>query len=193
MKNTGVGITSAALAAVLCLAMAAPALAVPYTDNGDGTITDNTTGLMWEKKDDSGGIHDRDNLYGWANIHGPFITNGSMWTQFLPTLNTPPCFAGYCDWRIPNVKELQSLLDFQIPFPGLLVQGIFNNPGGCPQCTDVTLPTCSCTGRGSYWASTTYMGRRTGSWAWYVDFRTGRLGFHDKFHLFYVRAVRGGV
>lgn len=32
-----------------------------YTDNGDGTITDNVTGLMWEKKDDSGGIHDKDN------------------------------------------------------------------------------------------------------------------------------------
>ena len=36
-------------------------LALSYTDNGDGTITDNNTGLMWEKKDDSGGIHDMDN------------------------------------------------------------------------------------------------------------------------------------
>ena len=32
-----------------------------YTDNGDGTMTDNNTGLMWEKKDDAGGIHDMDN------------------------------------------------------------------------------------------------------------------------------------
>jgi hypothetical protein len=32
--------------------------ALSYTDNGDGTVTDNNTGLMWEKKDDSGGIHD---------------------------------------------------------------------------------------------------------------------------------------
>jgi hypothetical protein len=37
-------------------------------DNGDGTITDDQTGLMWEKKDDNntGGIHDKDNEYTWA-------------------------------------------------------------------------------------------------------------------------------
>jgi hypothetical protein len=36
-----------------------------YTDNGDGTITDNNTQFVWEKKDDSGGIHDKDNTYTW--------------------------------------------------------------------------------------------------------------------------------
>ena len=36
-----------------------------YTDNGDGTITDNTTGLMWEKLTDDGSIHDWDNVYTW--------------------------------------------------------------------------------------------------------------------------------
>jgi len=41
---------------------------LPLVDNGDGTITDPGTGLMWEKKDDNnaGGIHDKDNLYTWA-------------------------------------------------------------------------------------------------------------------------------
>jgi len=39
-----------------------------YTDNGDGTITDNNTRLMWEKNDDSGGIHDQDNGYTWGMI-----------------------------------------------------------------------------------------------------------------------------
>src|SRR5205085_3257383 len=37
-----------------------------FTDNGDGTITDDASGLMWEKKDNSGGIHDRDNEYTWS-------------------------------------------------------------------------------------------------------------------------------
>jgi hypothetical protein len=37
-----------------------------YTDNGDGTITDNNTGLMWEKKGDAGGLHDKDNIYAWS-------------------------------------------------------------------------------------------------------------------------------
>ena len=41
---------------------------LPFVDNGDGTITDPGTGLMWEKKDDNdtGGIHDVDNWYRWA-------------------------------------------------------------------------------------------------------------------------------
>ena len=38
-----------------------------FTDNGDGTITDNTTGLMWEKKSDDGSIHDKDNTYTWGH------------------------------------------------------------------------------------------------------------------------------
>ena len=37
-----------------------------FTDNGDGTITDNTTGLMWEKKSDDGTINDWDNTYTWC-------------------------------------------------------------------------------------------------------------------------------
>src|SRR5262249_50972170 len=32
-----------------------------YVDNGDGTITDTRTGLMWEKQSDDGSIHDKDN------------------------------------------------------------------------------------------------------------------------------------
>lgn len=38
------------------------------TDNGDGTITDACTNLMWEKKDRAGGVHDRDNRYTWAGL-----------------------------------------------------------------------------------------------------------------------------
>jgi len=38
----------------------------PFKDNGDGTITDGCTGLMWEKKDEAGGLHDVDNWYSWA-------------------------------------------------------------------------------------------------------------------------------
>lgn len=35
-----------------------------FVDNGDGTITDTETHLIWEKKDDGGGLHDRDAVYG---------------------------------------------------------------------------------------------------------------------------------
>ena len=39
-----------------------------FVDNGDGTITDTQTGLMWEKKDQSGGAHDVDALFPWAGV-----------------------------------------------------------------------------------------------------------------------------
>ena len=71
--------------------------ALAYADNGDGTITDTNTGLMWEKKDDSGGIHDKDNTYTWGMEDPPYAMNGTMVAEFLVTLNTSPCFAGHCD------------------------------------------------------------------------------------------------
>ncbi len=37
-----------------------------FVDNGDGTVTDNRTGLMWEKKSSDGSIHDVENYYSWA-------------------------------------------------------------------------------------------------------------------------------
>ena len=41
-----------------------------FQDNGDGTITDCTTRLMWEKKDRSGGVHDVNTAYSWAGLCG---------------------------------------------------------------------------------------------------------------------------
>jgi hypothetical protein len=41
-----------------------------YVDNGDGTITDSKTGLMWEKLSDDGSIHDWDATYTWADARG---------------------------------------------------------------------------------------------------------------------------
>src|SRR5262249_32070000 len=41
-------------------------LARAYVDNGDGTISDTRTGLMWEKLSDDASIHDKDAMYTWA-------------------------------------------------------------------------------------------------------------------------------
>src|SRR5207247_9186849 len=38
-----------------------------YADNGNGTVTDLNTGLVWEKVSDDGTVHDKDNTYTWAN------------------------------------------------------------------------------------------------------------------------------
>ena len=164
-----------------------------YTDNGDGTITDNNTGLIWEKKDDSGGLHGMKNTYTWAITPEPYtnIMNGTMVTEFLAALNTPPCFAGHCDWRIPNVRELQSIVNYNGSLPA--IKDAFFHYSGCPGCTDVTQASCSCTlPTASYWSSTTaeYSDRTL---AWYVDFGRGRGDADDKRGALPVRAVRGGL
>jgi hypothetical protein len=97
--------------------------AVPhYVDNGDGTITDNTTGLMWEQKLDCAELSNVRcvyNSYSWSASTPYSNPDGTIYSQFLQQLNgldpktdygTIPCFAGYCDWRIPTMGELRSIL-----------------------------------------------------------------------------------
>ncbi|PYM36482.1 MAG: hypothetical protein DME17_10020 [Candidatus Rokuibacteriota bacterium] len=145
-----------------------------YTDNGDGTITDNNTCLVWEKKSDDGSIHDQHNVYTWD---GAFDTH-------VATLNATT-FAGYNDWRVPSVKELQSILNYGMNFPS--VSSEFNN--NCT--TGSTVLTGSCTAASDYWSSSTdTIGFQ---FAWVVDFNSGRVlvDFKPAPPRNYVRAVRG--
>ncbi len=61
-----------------------------YIDNGDGTITDTGTGLMWQK-DTAPGRY--------------------TWQEALSYCETST-LAGYNDWRLPNRNELQSIVDY---------------------------------------------------------------------------------
>lgn len=61
-----------------------------YVDNENETITDNLTGLMWSQNDNGEGLE-------WGDA-------------LLYTENSE--LAGYDDWRLPNVKELQSIVDY---------------------------------------------------------------------------------
>ena len=147
-----------------------------YTDNGDGTITDTKTGLMWEKKDDNnvGGIHDKDNMYPWA----------PAFSVFIATLNSGSGFAGYTDWRLPNINELQSIASYGTLSPA--VDPVFNTScaAGC------TVTTCSCTVVNGYFSATTDLGLTSSAWA--VDFFDGRVFAGIKGLDGYMRAVRGG-
>jgi hypothetical protein len=146
-----------------------------YTDNGDGTVTDNETGLTWEKKSDDGSIHDKDDLYGWGDAFGVFIAG-------LNTAN----FAGHNDWRLPNRYELESIYDLTGGNPA--VDAAFNN--NCiPGCL---VASCSCHPPDSqYWSSTSF-GLNT-AFAW-TAFSNGGVSFdHKTFSTALVRAVRGGL
>lgn len=62
-----------------------------FHDNGDGTVTDLATGLMWQQADDG---------------------NGRNWEDALAYAEELS-LAGYDDWRLPNAHELQSIVDYQ--------------------------------------------------------------------------------
>jgi hypothetical protein len=144
-----------------------------YTDNGDGTITDNNTGLVWEKKSDDGSIHDKDTTYTWDNAFAVHVAG-------LNTAN----FAGHNDWRVPNIKELQSIVNYQNVSPA--VSAAFNN--NCV--ANCTVLTCSCTASSFYWSSTTVAGNP--ALAWGVGFDEGTVLRGLKSGSVFVRGVRGG-
>lgn len=70
-----------------------------FKDNGDGTVTDKATGLMWMKVD-SGKLKAGKNKDGKLNWQ-----EALDWAESLE-------YAEYSDWRLPNVKELQSIVDY---------------------------------------------------------------------------------
>ena len=111
---------------------------VSFTDNGDGTITDNLTGLMWEKLSRNDSIHDVGSDYDWDEAFGK-----------IGNLNDT-AFAGYTDWRLPNQRELLSLLTFG-GAADQTISGVFraNCQAGC------SVLNCSCTAADVYWSSTT--------------------------------------
>jgi hypothetical protein len=61
-----------------------------FKDNGDGTVTDHATGLTWMKKDSPRPMN-------WADA-----------LSYAEGMR----YGGYDDWRLPNVKELQSIVDY---------------------------------------------------------------------------------
>lgn len=148
-------------------------IAPAYVDNGDGTITDTITGLMWEKLSNDGSIHDKDTQSSWSDGLAK-----------IATLNST-VFAGYTDWRMPNIRELETLVNFGRDFP--TANADFNTAcaGGC------TVLTCNCTRSFSHWTSTSYDTDK--ACAWSVDFSIGTRSGLPKTSLFHVRAVRGGI
>ncbi len=75
-----------------------------FTDNSDGTVTDNLTGLMWVKK---------------ANLAGAMTWSDALDYANNLSLGGEGCDSFCTDWRMPNRSELESLLDFSNSNPAL--------------------------------------------------------------------------
>ena len=100
-----------------------------FTDNGDSTISDNLTGLMWEK------FPYNDSLF-WDNAlqHAENLT-----------------LAGYSDWRLPNIKEIESLN---------------NEKANAPSINSIAFPNVVAK---KYWSSTSQFNHAAN--AWFIDFQ----------------------
>lgn len=117
-----------------------------FVDNGDGTISDNATGLMWMQDDSGEGMNWKDALS---------LAEGSE-------------FGGYSDWRLPDAKELQSIVDYSrspANTSSAAIDPLFN-------CTQIVNEAGE-DDFGFYWSSTTH-GNWTegneGAWGVYVAF-----------------------
>jgi uncharacterized repeat protein (TIGR02543 family) len=97
-----------------------------FTDNGDQSVTDNLTGLVWTK--DANLRKTRDPLFG-AELDSAgvplSVVSGVTWQQaleYVKKLNTES-YLGHTDWRLPNINELKSLKNIGQSNPSTWLNG----------------------------------------------------------------------
>jgi len=145
-------------------------IARQFLDNPDGTISDTSTGLVWEK------------LSANENIHGAARTLNWDDALYKVSILNNLVFAGHSDWRLPSVRELETLTNFDMEDE--MIAAIFREP--CAPGDDIDV--ASCTSLSNHWTSTTWGGNPAA--AWVVDFGTGVVGPSMKSAPHHVRAVR---
>jgi len=156
-----------------------------FTDNGDGTITDNLTGLMWLK--DANCIaswypgFDNDNFAGDGHViwqHALDFVAGINDGSYTNCAGNP----AYNDWRVPSIRELHSLIHYGFSYPALpCTEGPCHWTEGNPFINVLSY---------GYWSSTTHVMET--AQAWYVYMNTGNVGNYYKTGYNLVWPVRGG-
>ena len=125
----------------------------------DGTITDNLTGLTWIKDPSELGK-------GWGTPGSP---SRMSWNDAVKNCKKLD-FAGHKDWRLPTIKELQSLIDYEKRNPAINTKFFPNTQSSW------------------YWSDTIVAG--CSDFAWIVGFGGGYVGSGGKDYDDYVRPVR---
>ena len=149
------------------------ALTPPYTDNNTtpGTITDNATGLVWQKC--SAGLSDANCATGSAATY--------TWANALTYCNANTAGLPGTGWRLPNRRELLSIVDYSTSAPAINSTYFPATPG---------IPSAS-----TFWSATTHQTPADQGSAFPVTFWDGSsriAGVGAKTFVYYVRCVRGG-
>ena len=143
-----------------------------FTDNSDGTVTDNVTGLMWQKcsagQTNDAACSGSAMEYNWFKASGTYdATDNAASTDICGSLS----LSGFTDWRLPANKELMSIVNY----------GTYLLP-----IDEAYFPN---TNLSYYWVATTHA-NITG-YAWFVDFYAGTASaYGDKQDRHFVRCVR---
>ncbi len=135
-----------------------------FQNNGDETISDLATGLMWPKADNGSGMD-------WEHA-----------LTYAQTQNKAN-YLGHNDWRLPNTKELQSLVDYTRS-PGA------TNPANVGPAINAMFSCTAILNDGGkadypyYWTSTSAISIPTGTYnnAWYVAFGRAENGSGEDLH-----------
>jgi hypothetical protein len=177
MKSASKGLTVLAITAAFTSTTALAQVCNPqihpridpqqYIDHGDGTVTDVKTGLMWSA----------------CSIGQTWGTEGCSgsaadlsWSEALSTVqqfNSAGGLAGRADWRLPNIKELGSLVEQQCHSPAINLTFFPDTPSA------------------TYWSSTVRVNSEGNAADGYsIDFSTGSDLSPEVTELRHIRIVR---
>ncbi len=131
-----------------------------FTIHNDGTVTDNTTGLMWMRCS-LGQDWDGKTCNGTAAVFS--------WGDGLKAAASSE-FAGYSDWRLPNKNELESIVEGRCFVPAINVKVFPSTPTAY------------------FWSSSPYAGSPKGAWS--IDFGYGNVNASVKSGSIHIRLVR---
>lgn len=135
-----------------------------FSDNADGTVTHIKTGLMW-KRCSEGQTWDGTTCTGWAAVY-----SWQAGLQQAKGLNDAGGFAAYTDWRVPNTKELNTLMEEQCVYPSINT-AVFSSA------------------QGFYWSSSPHSVDAAMAWGTYF-YNAGFIEIIPKAWLGHLRLVR---
>ncbi len=143
-----------------------------FKDNLDGTVTDLKTKLIWKKCSEGQSWEASTNTCSVAD-GANLQYNWKESVELANKTNSSGGFAGAVNWRLPNIKELSSIIENACYGPAINLNIFPTTPAGI------------------YWSSTPYVGAN--DYAWSVRFTYGQNSMNLKYDYYFARLVRDPI